>query len=228
MAEPEFVRATRASYDRVAADYAVWIRGELDARPLDRALLAAFAELVREAGGGPVADIGCGPGRITRHLAGLGLDAFGIDLSPQMVAQARQAHPDLRFEAGSMLGLSLPGQSLGGILAWYSIIHVPDRDLPTALAEFYRVLVPGGYLLAAFQVGDEVTHRTGAIGHEISLDFHRRQPAQVAGLLTAAGLAAVARTVREADDRPPFPERTPQGYVLARRPPGQEPAPPVR
>src|SRR5579862_724639 len=78
--EPDFLRDTRASYDAVAVRYAEWLRDELAAKPFDRAILAAFAELVLAAGPGPVADIGCGAGRVTAHLKGLGLTAFGIDL----------------------------------------------------------------------------------------------------------------------------------------------------
>lgn len=96
MTEPDFLRRTRGSYDTVADDYGVWIKGELAAKPLDRAMLGLFAELVRTAGGGPVADIGCGPGRVTAHLTDLGLSVFGIDLSPNMIALARRTHPGLR------------------------------------------------------------------------------------------------------------------------------------
>jgi SAM-dependent methyltransferase len=46
--------------------------------------------LVRARGGGSVADVGCGPGRITAHLRQLGVDAFGIDLSPGMIEVARR------------------------------------------------------------------------------------------------------------------------------------------
>jgi ubiquinone/menaquinone biosynthesis C-methylase UbiE len=91
-----------------------------------------------------------------------------------MVTVARQAHPSLRFDVGSMLALHLPDGALGGIVAWYSTIHVPQERLPAVFAEFHRVLAPGGHLLLAFQVGDEVSHRTEAAGHAISLDFHRR------------------------------------------------------
>jgi len=48
----------------------------MDDRPLDRALFAAFAEQVRAGGNGPVADVGCGPGRVTILLSRLGLDAW--------------------------------------------------------------------------------------------------------------------------------------------------------
>ena len=54
MTEADFVRATRESYDTMAGYYAQWIRDELAARPVDRALLAGFAELVQEADAGPL------------------------------------------------------------------------------------------------------------------------------------------------------------------------------
>ncbi|MFE9404030.1 class I SAM-dependent methyltransferase [Streptomyces sp. NPDC006530] len=49
--------------------------------------------------------MGCGTGRITAHLRELGLDVFGIDLSPGMVEVARRDHPGLRFDVGSMTDL---------------------------------------------------------------------------------------------------------------------------
>ncbi len=86
--------------------------------------------------------MGCGPGRVTILLPRLGLDAFGIDLSPQMVALARQTYPELGFEVGSMLALQVSDASLGGLLAYYSIIHVPWERRPEVFAEFRRVLAP--------------------------------------------------------------------------------------
>jgi SAM-dependent methyltransferase len=181
-------------------------------------MLTAFAEFVQAAAAGPVADVGCGTGRVTALLAGLGLPVSGIDLSPQMIATARREHPGLRFEVGSMLALDLPDGALGGVLAWYSTIHVPDDRLPGAFAEFRRVLAPGGYVLLGFQAGDGPLHLTEALGRPISLDFHHRQPDQVAALLGQAGLDVCARVLREPDNNPEFPERHQQAFVLARRP----------
>ncbi|MGA4999278.1 class I SAM-dependent methyltransferase [Streptomyces arboris] len=217
----DFQRTTRDSYDAIAPAYAEFSRGELAAKPLERGVLAVFAELAAAGGGGlPVADVGCGTGRVTAHLSelGLGVDVFGIDLSPQMLAVARQEHPGLRFEEGSMLALGLPDASLGGLLAWYSTIHVPDEELPRAFAEFHRVLAPGAPVQLGFQVGDEPLRMTEALGEEVSLVFHRRQPERVAALLRAAGLEVRAVVRKERDTEGPFPERTPQGFVLARRP----------
>jgi SAM-dependent methyltransferase len=218
MTEPDFLRTTRASYDAVAVSYAERFAGVQAAKPLDRAMLDAFAEYVRGAGDLPVADIGCGPGRVTAYLTGLGLPAFGIDLSPGMIEVARSSHPGLRFEVGSMLALDLPDESVGGVLAWYSTIHVPDEKLPRALAEFHRVLAPGGHVLLGFQAGDGPLHRTEALGHAISLVFRRRRPERVAELLGRAGLPVRASVVREPDDDGGFAEVTPQAFLLARKP----------
>ncbi|MEW2622197.1 methyltransferase domain-containing protein [Streptomyces sp. NPDC048106] len=195
---PDFLTTTRAFYDTVAEDYAEHFANPLADKPLERALLAAFAELVGP--GAAVADLGCGPGAVTGHLAALGLDAFGVDLSPAMLAVARREHPGLRFEQGSMLDLPLPDGGLAGAVSWYSSIHTPDERLPDLFAELYRVLAPGGRLLLAFQVGAEPLRLERPWGHPVTLDFRRRHPEEMARLLTDAGFTPAFRTVREPDD----------------------------
>ncbi|WP_042405953.1 class I SAM-dependent DNA methyltransferase [Streptacidiphilus carbonis] len=194
---------TRASYDTVATSYADQVRHLLDQTPYERAVLAVFAELARTTGTGPVADVGCGPGRITAHLSGLGLDAFGIDLSPAMVEVARREHPGLRFEVGSMTELDLPDASLAGLAAWYSLIHVPDAGITPVLAHFRRVLRPGGPLLISFHVGDESQLKTqGYGGHPMHVHVHRRRPDQLATWLKEAGFTVEAQlTLTSAESR---------------------------
>jgi len=212
---PEFVHATRASYDVMAKPYTERYADHLGGRPLDLALVTAFAELVRGAGTAPVADVGSGPGHVTARLDALGVPAFGVDVSPGMVALARQAHPGLRFHVGTMTSLDLPDETLGGVLALYSIIHVPDDHLPAVFAEFHRVLVPGGHVLLCFQSGDEEGHLHLAerFGHEISLDYYFRTPDAVAEQLVKAGLRPHTRVLRE-----PYDEETrPRAYLLARK-----------
>jgi SAM-dependent methyltransferase len=213
VSEPAFLTTTRASFDAVAADYAATFADELSGKPLDRALLGAFAELVPD---GPVADVGCGPGYVTAHLASLGLDAFGIDLSPGMVEVARRTYPGLRFDIGSMLGLGLADGSVAGLVSYYSIVNLPRSELPAVFAEFARVLAPGGVLLMVFQVGDEDRHGTEWLGHAIDLHVYRNQPDAIAGLLAEAGLPVRMTTVRQPDDD--GVERGPRAYLLAERP----------
>ncbi len=209
------LEATRAAYDIVATDYAELLRDELAVKPWDRSVLATFAELVRDDGGGVVADLGCGPGRVTAHLHALGLDVFGIDLSPGMIAVARASHPGLRFDVGTMTDLPIADSSLAGAVAWYSIIHTPPEMLSVVFGEFARVLTPGGRLVLAFQVGDERRHLDEAYGHSVSLDAWRLSPDTVASLLNDAGLSMDARLVRQPDSR----ERVPQAFIVAQRQP---------
>ncbi|MGW6981284.1 class I SAM-dependent DNA methyltransferase [Streptomyces sp. NPDC054932] len=216
MTETSYLSSVRASYDAVAVDYARLLGSELAGKPLDRAMLAAFAEYVRDdAGGGgrAVADLGCGPGRVTAHLDGLGVRAFGVDLSPAMVAVARRTYPGLRFEVGSMTALDVADGVLGGVLAWYSTVHTPPSGLPAVFAEAARVLAPGGHLLIAFRAGDERIRLDHAYGHPVELDVYRTPPELIAGLLAGAGLTEVARLVRGAGPD----EQSPQGFLLARK-----------
>ncbi|KXK63007.1 methyltransferase [Micromonospora rosaria] len=186
---------TRASYDTVAASYADLVRDLLATTPHERAALALFADIVHAAGGGPVADVGCGAGRITAHLHDLGIDAFGIDLSPRMIEVARRDHPGLRFEVGCMTDLDLADASVTGLVAWYSLIHVPDHRVGAVLAHFRRVLRPGGPLLLGFHVGNESRLKTqGYGGHPMHVHVHRRQPAQVATWLRDGGFTVEAQT----------------------------------
>ncbi|SDM56265.1 class I SAM-dependent methyltransferase [Nonomuraea jiangxiensis] len=216
MADASFIAATRDSYDALASGYLDRFDPARDPRkrPLDRALFAAFAELVRAGGNGPVADVGCGTGWLTDVLHRLGLDAFGIDLSPGMVAQARLAYPELRFEVGSMLALDLADGVLGGLVASYSIIHVPWELRPEVFAEFHRVLAPGGQVMLGFQVGDEHRHRDEAWGTPVCLDWYRQRPDEVAELLRGAGFELTGMIVRA----PEAGEQTPHGHVLAAKP----------
>lgn len=208
------VTPVRQAYDTVADDYAELLAGALDDSPFDRAVLGLFAELVTAAGGGLVADAGCGPGRITAHLAGLGLDVLGLDLSPRMVAAARRRHPGLPFAVGSLSALPLPDGSLTGALAWYSLIHTAPADQPAVLAELRRVLRPGGLLLLAFQTGSDVpVRRDGVYGHPVSVVAWRLDADRTAQRLAAAGFTERARLVRAAEGR----ESTPQAYLLVER-----------
>ncbi|MFR0357845.1 class I SAM-dependent methyltransferase [Streptomyces sediminimaris] len=214
-AGPDFLYTTRVSYDAIAKPYSEQFADHLGDQPLDLALVTAFAELVRTRGTAPVADVGSGPGYVTARLDALGVPAFGVDVSPAMVALARQAHPGLRFHVGSMTSLDLPDETLGGVLALYSIIHIPDDHLPAVFAEFHRVLVPGGQVLLGFQSGDENGHLHLAerFDQQISLDYYWRTPDAVAEELLRAGLRPRARAVREPGDA----ETRPRAYLLAEK-----------
>jgi SAM-dependent methyltransferase len=204
VADDAWLADTRSSYDTDASGYAEKVRGLLAGKPYLRATLALFAELVHVAGGGSVADVGCGPGYVTRYLHDAGVDAFGIDLSPEMIAIARRDYPDLRFEVGTMTDLDLADDSVVGIIAFWSVIHVPDDAIPGVFEQFRRVLRPQGLLLVGFHVGDETQHTSlGYTGRRIDVDSYHRQPSTMMRWLRHAGFGIEAELVIGPDEDVP-------------------------
>lgn len=207
----------QASYDAVARAYDHQLRDELDGKPLDRALLTAFVELV---GSGIIADLGCGPGHVTRFLAARHADVIGMDLSPEMIAVARERAPDLHFEVGSMLRLPVEDGAWVGAIALYSIIHLTDDELVTACREFARAIGLGGWLLVAFHVESAefavgtTHHMTDWFGANVDLDGRFLDPDDVIGPLQAAGFTIVARLDRQPVPDVEYPSR--RCYLLAR------------
>ncbi|MFG1608770.1 class I SAM-dependent DNA methyltransferase [Actinoplanes sp. NPDC049265] len=203
----------RDSYSRIAADYAAAPPGE-GRLTVERALIGIFADRILTGADRTVADVGCGPGEHTAVLRERGLDAYGLDLAPGMVALARRNHPGVPFEVGSMSDLGRADGSLGGVLSAYSIIHVPRAERAGVLAEFFRVLAPGGLVMLVFQVGDEQGRREDFNGHAVGIDWYRLQPDEVVGLLRAAGFEMWVRAVHESQG----PDPAPQAYLIAVKP----------
>lgn len=198
----------------VAPAYAQLLPDLSTETPLDRGVLGAFVDLVGRAGGGPVTEVGCGSGRVTAHLSHA-LQVFGLDLSPRMVAVARAAHPELAFATAHAAALPVRSGALGGLVAWYSLIHLPPDRLAGVLAEFARVTRAGAPLVVAFQSGaGERVDRTSAYGHPVALTSYRHRVEDVVGAVVGASFALHA-TVRREPLR--AHETTPQAFLLALR-----------
>jgi len=208
----------QAAYDAVARAYHAQLGDELDGKPLDRALLDAFIEL---AGAGTIADVGCGPGHVTRFLAARHAEVIGVDLSPGMIGVAREHTPALAFAVGSMLALPVADGAWSGAIALYSIIHLTAGQRAVACGEFARAIRPGGWLLVAFHIDSpefavgEVNHLTSWFGEPVELDGFFLEPAEVAGHVEAAGFTVISTLVRSPWPDIEYPSR--RCYVLAHR-----------
>lgn len=190
-------RALRASYDRVAEQYAATYFDELRHKPFDCALLDRFADRVR--GQGTVWDIGTGPGHVARYLHDRGMEASGLDLSDEMVTYARRLNPGMTFIQGNMLALPTADATLAGITAFYSIIHLTRTEVPTALREFHRALRPGGQLLLAFHGGTGEVQRDEWFGQQVEVTATFFEGDEMAGYARDAGFAIALE-----DERPPY------------------------
>ena len=132
---------TQCSYDLVADLYVERIYGELDHKPIDCQLLDRFVERANVIG--PACDMGCGPGHVARYIHDRGGHVIGIDLSPAMIEHARKLNPGIEFSQGDMRSLEIEDETFGGIVAFYSIIHIPRAQVVPALVELKRILRPG-------------------------------------------------------------------------------------
>ncbi|MBP2320691.1 SAM-dependent methyltransferase [Kibdelosporangium banguiense] len=184
----DYLTMTRDAYDTFAETYASEVPARFAKDPVLRSMLSAFAAQVT----GPVMEVGCGPGHVTAHLASLGLSVSGTDLSPRMIEVARRTYPDLQFSVASMTALDLADGTLGGLVSWWSLLHLPPDVVPVAFAEFRRVLAPDGLLVVGFAVGDEILRPESAYGHDVTFDAYMRQPKDVEAHLTQSGFAVTA------------------------------------
>ncbi len=209
----ETKKKIRRSYNRLADEYVSRIYNELQHKPLDRRLLDQFAVRVR--GTGSVCDLGCCPGHVARYLHEHGVEICGIDLSPELVERAVQLNPGIEFRQGDMYALDSADATWAAIIAFYSIIHIPPSEHLLVLSEIGRVLRPGGLLLLAFHIGDEILHFEELWGQAVSIDFHLFRTEEVADSLRSAGFE-----VEEIVERDPYPDveaQTRRGYILARK-----------
>lgn len=205
-----------STYDAVAGAYAERFTDELDGKPFDRWVLERLAT---DAGTGPVADVGCGPGQIGAYVALVGDGAVtGFDLSPGMVDEARRRFPELRFEVADARALPPPaaGEGWALIVAWYSLIHLTGDELAGAVSSLAQGLAPGGTLAFAVHLGGEDTHLDEWFDRPVDIDFHLHDRAEVLTAVADAGLSRVEWYVR--GPNPEVEAATERLYVLGRRP----------
>jgi ubiquinone/menaquinone biosynthesis C-methylase UbiE len=177
--------------------------GRIDhAADADLQLIGEWAQSVD----GPILDVGCGPGQWTHWLATQGIDIEGIDPAREFIDRARRMHPEVPYRFGRAENLDVPSSSLGGVLAWYSLIHSSPDKVATALGEFARCVRSGGCLLLGFFTAPE----HGPFDHAVTTAYHWPLDA-LEKLVGEAGF-----TVTHAATRSGRPERT-HGEIIAVR-----------
>jgi len=209
----KIIQTTQTSYDTVAPEYAEKFKDEMDDKPFDRNCLDRLAREVGDLG--PICDLGCGPGQIARYLHRQGVNTLGVDLSPQMIAEAQRLNPEIPFHQGNMLALPDTDNSWGGIAAFYCIIHIPRKQIVDALREMKRVLKPGGVLLVTFHIGAEIKHIEEWWEKPVSLDFAYYKPDEMENWLKDAGFVLEETLIREPN--PEVEVATQRAYLFARK-----------
>lgn len=182
------------SYSQRASEYVAKLGSVGDMNPLDVALITTWGQGVA----GPILDAGSGPGHWTDLLQNLGCDTHGIDMVPEFVDSARKRFPLTAFDLGDILDLPFDASSFGGVLAWYSLIHMRPKARELTFREFARVLKPGGELLVGAFLGQQDL----PFDHAITEAFYWSEDG-LTDHLRSAGFQVVATQIRSSENTRP-------------------------
>lgn len=149
-------RGMRATWDALAAaDTERYVGDPTRGR---EELESLFGRLGAEPRGGVCVEVGCGPGRMTAALAERFDRVLALDVSPEMLARAREAtaspNVDFRLVTGERLD-SIADASADALVCYLVLQHLPSRGHVLAyLREFARVLAPAGQAFVQLPVLD--------------------------------------------------------------------------
>ncbi|WP_099084505.1 class I SAM-dependent methyltransferase [Nostoc linckia] len=191
-----------AAYSTRAAEYVEKLGSIATMHPSDLALIKSWAAHVN----GPILDAGCGPGHWSAYLSERGNDVRGIDQVPEFIEHARETYPGVPFRLGSFNHLPDAASTVGGIFAWYSLIHHEPSTVRATFDEFARVLQPGGALLVGFFIGPSVE----PFDHTV-VTAYRWSPKALSIELHAAGFDVIETHTRTGLQ----PNPRPHGAIVA-------------
>ena len=201
-------------YDTVAKEYAETFSGEHEKKPKDQEILYRFSQEIGDRR--PVWDFGCGPGQTTKYLKNLGIEISGLDLSENILEQARTIHPEIHFRKGNILDLEFDNSSIAGIVAFYAIVHFTEEQAGKAFREVFRVLQPGGIFLFTFHIGEETIHVDEFLGKKVYIDLMFFTNDFIFSLLTDSGFEKIEMIEREPYPGVEYESR--RAYVFAIKP----------
>ncbi len=173
------VAKTIATYDEMAALSAARQEQKLMTEDLD-----AFIKLVPPASS--ILDLGCGSGRDTAYFHEHGFAVLGVDLSQGMLDEARRLHPEILLRKMDMRQLDMNDESLEGVWARASLLHLPKTDVVVTLKEIFRILKPGGIFFVSVKEKEIAAATAKQIGGRYRYYSYYDQ-AEFAELLTETG-----------------------------------------
>ncbi len=201
-------------YDTVAKEYAEEFSGEHEKKPKDQEILHRFSQEIGDRR--PVWDFGCGPGQTTKYLKNLGIEISGLDLSKKILEQARTIHPGINFRKGNILELEFVDDSIGGVVAFYAIVHFTEEQVEIAFLEAFRVLQPGGLFLFTYHIGEKTIHIEEFLGKNIDIDFMFFTTDFIFSCLKDSGFGKIEIIEREPSPGVEYESR--RAYVFATKP----------
>jgi SAM-dependent methyltransferase len=139
----------RKGYDKAAEDYLSVRNEDLE----EMSFLPEFCSYIPK--DGRVLDVGCGGGLpFTKYLSEQ-FEVIGIDISEKQIELAKRNVPKATFYQMDMTNLNFDNDYFDGIIAYYSIIHLPRNEQPDLFVNLYRMLKPNGVALLVLHSDDD-------------------------------------------------------------------------
>ncbi|HHD83188.1 MAG TPA: class I SAM-dependent methyltransferase [Bacteroidetes bacterium] len=208
------LKKVKKLYDTVAKEYAETFSGEHKKKPKDQAILKRFSQEIEDRR--PVWDFGCGPGQTTKYLKNLGIEISGLDLSEKILEQARTIRPGINFRKGNILELEFDSDSIGGVVAFYAMVHFTEEQVEIAFREVLRVLQPGGIFLFTYHIGEKTIHINDFLGKKVDIDFMFFTTDFISSCLKDSGFGKIEIIEREPYAGVEYESR--RAYVFATKP----------
>lgn len=172
----------------------------------------AVLDLLDAAPEARVVDLGCGNGALTRQLADRGYRVLGVDASPEQLALARQAYPDLTFQEGNALDFAL--EEPADAIFSNAVLHWIDADKQQAMLDHIASQIrPGGLFVCEFggkgcaeHVHAELERRFAAHGLHYRRTFYFPTIGEYAPLLEKAGFRVEFATLFDRPTRQVGPD----------------------
>jgi SAM-dependent methyltransferase len=151
------IHKTKIAYEAVADIF----RADVEGMQFPDSAISAFIKICTERNlcQHRIVDLGSGPGTFIDHLLPAGITCIdAVDLVDSFIDHLRNKYvqyPGVRIIREDMIDYMTKQQddTLGGIAATFSIVHIPEEFVNPLFAHMYRVLVPGGLVLLACHEG---------------------------------------------------------------------------
>jgi SAM-dependent methyltransferase len=135
-----------------------------------------------------------------------------------MLQRARELNPGIDFHHGDMRALPFGDNVWAGIAGFYAIVNLPVAEVAQALREMWRVLQPGGQLLLAFHLGEDVAQVEDDIwGCGVSLEFTFFRASTILRYMREAGLE-IDKVIERDPYVPDVEYQSRRAYIFAHKP----------
>ena len=142
----DHISQVAAGYDAVGTEYFNFYRTDIPEKVTS--YVDHFADKLQL--GSSVLELGCGNGLPVAATLAQQFRVTGVDVSEKQIESARENVPNAEFLASDMAKMDYPSDSFGGVIALYSIIHLPRELHGDLFDSIYSWLTPGGVFLATF------------------------------------------------------------------------------